>query len=179
MAYTLPVAGRESGPFCIAVVLFAVLLLTSSAAEAATRQVWRVAEIDLPARFYGNYSVNKENGREEFIFGHPRNLNTFGWLERAPRNLRKASLGKVTRHLKSKLRSDGYKMVRRSERGGRGRWSADFTGRSDGDDFRRRVTVIPVRDGYMIASASSLRRQWETPLAAQMRKVVSRLRVLD
>jgi hypothetical protein len=72
MAYTLRVAGRESSPFCIAAVLLVVLLLTSRAAEAAARQVWRVAEIDLPAGFYGNYSVNKENGREELIFGYPR-----------------------------------------------------------------------------------------------------------
>lgn len=167
---------RWSAPVVALPLLFAIFL---EPVAAAAQRVWDRVEIVLPSGFHGNYSTNEDHGRGEFLFGHPRNLYTFGWLERAPRKLRKASVNKVSRHVKSELRANGFRVVPRSERRIRGRWSADFTGRSAGDDFRRRVTIIPLRDGWLIGHASSLRRAWETSLAAKMREIVLRLRVLD
>lgn len=148
-------------------------------AASASERVWDLVEIDLPSGFSGTVLTNEDNGREEFLFGHPRNLLIFGWFERSPHGLRNAPLNKVSRHVKSEHRANGFRVVPGSERRSRGRWSADFTGRSEGGEYRRRVTIIPVAGGYVVAYTSTPRRDWNHRLADKTRSVVSTLRVLD
>lgn len=162
----------------VAAVSLLFALCFAPAASAAER-VWDLVEVSLPSGFYGNYSTNEGNGREEFLFGHPVNLYIFGWLERAPHWLRDASLTEVSRHVKSEQRGNGFRVVPGSERTNRGRWSADFTGRSGGGEYRRRATVFPVVGGYVVAYTSAPRRDWSHSLADKTRTVVSTLRVLD
>lgn len=159
--------------------LLLAALITAEVQARGWRDVWGLVEIRLPSGFYGNYSANEDSGREEFLFGHPRMLNIFGWVERVPHRLRKASMAKMARHVKSELRTDGYRPVPRSVRRSGGRWSADFTGRSEGGEYRRRATIVPVAGGYVVAYASAPRRDWNRRLAVKTRSVVTGLRVLE
>jgi hypothetical protein len=147
-------------------------------ADAASVKVWDQVEVKLPARFYGNYATNEDTGRKEFIFGVSYSFVIFGWLERAPQRFNKSPRRLLVRYLKSSLRSDGYRMVAKTEKLSGGRWRADFAGRSQGASYRRQVTIVPVRGSYLVATVSSPKAKWDTRLSAEMRAVVPRIRAL-
>ena len=155
-----------------------LLLATVFSAGASTRSVWGKAELDLPESFFGNYSYNTDSRQEEFIFGVGSSSDVFGWIERAPKRFNRRPQREVLRHLKSSLRSEGYRMVAKTEQHVRGRWRADFTGRSRGASYRRQVTILPVREGYFIVTVSSPRGKWGSSLSRRMRAVAEKIRAL-
>jgi hypothetical protein len=132
-------------PSSVAVLSFAFFAFLMWSADAASVKVWDQVEVKLPARFYGNYATNEDTGRKEFIFGVSSSFVIFGWLERAPQRFNKSPRRLLVRYLKSSLRSDGYRMVAKTEKLSGGRWRADFAGRSQGASYRRQVTIVPVR----------------------------------
>ena len=175
-------ASRCSGSILARSIVFAILALFCPAvdeAQAGTRTVWNKAQINLPSNFFGNYSTNEDTGGEEFLFGLPSaTFDVFGWIEKAPKSFNSRPQRELARHLKSSLRSEGYRIVPKTEQWVRGRWRAEFTGRSGGGNYRRQVSVLPVRGGYFVIVVSSPGNKWASPSSRRIRAVAEKVRTL-
>jgi hypothetical protein len=166
----------NNAPRMVMAGLLILVLAGAHPVEAARQNVWGKAQVDLPSNFYGNYSYNADSGQQEFIFGVGSSFDVFGWIERAPKRLNNRPQRELVRHLKSSLRAEGYRMVAKSERKVAARWRADFTGRSRGGSYRRQVTIVPVREGFLVVTVSSPSGKWGASLSRRMRAVAEKIR---
>jgi hypothetical protein len=161
----------DSFPPAVVIAISILFLAGPPPTEAARQTVWGRLQVDLPSNFYGNYSYNADSRQTEFIFGVASSFDIFGWIERVPKRLNGRPQRELVRHLKSSLRSEGYRMVAKTERKVGGRWRADFTGRSQGGSYRRQVTIVPTQKTFFLVTVSSPSGKWGSSLSRRMRAV--------